>query len=400
MASNAKKTFSILLFLFSLLLILPSSVQATNISFESEPIMAVGILTNVQSVRISAGFNYEIAETSKKYSANRHIMAVNRNGVLEVDGIPARGGVATIKPQQGVNTSSRYINVNGRNYRGEIQIRANGPNGELTVINTLPLEEYLYGVVPNEVPTAWPMEALKAQAVAARSYAVNNRGKHINQGFNVCATVDCQVYGGQSTETARGNQAVNETRGMVVVHNGRIISTYYHSSSGGHTENSENVWAFSKPYLRGVVSFDQDSPHYRWEQQFTIAEFSERLRNAGKNIGTLRSIELSALSAPPVNARDRGISGRVITARFIGTNGRAVLRGTELRTILGLRSTLFDMKIVSDNVIITGSGWGHGVGMSQWGMKAMAEKAPASNKEFFKEILQHYYRNVSVIQVY
>jgi stage II sporulation protein D len=396
---DTKKLIGIVLAFFVFLFFSPDNVQAKNIHFKSEPTMSVGILTNVQSVKISAGFNYEVAEISKNYAARKEILIFNKDGVLEVDGITAKSGIVTIVPQKGVSTSSKYITVNSHTYRGEIKIRLNGRTS-LTVINTLPLEEYIYGVISKEVPTSWPMEAVKAQAVAARSYSIMKRGKHHNDGFDVCATVDCQVYGGHSNETQRGNQAVDETRGMVLTYNGNIVPTYYHSSSGGYTENSENVWGFSQPYLRAVVDFDEGSPHRKWEKEFTIAEFSERLKNAGKNIGTLQTIELSALTKPPVNSRDRGVSGRVNTARFAGTNGSAVIKGTELRTILELRSTLFEMKLVSGKVIITGSGWGHGVGMSQWGMKGMAEKAPSSNKEYYKEILQHYYRNTSVIKAY
>ncbi|MDR1701416.1 MAG: SpoIID/LytB domain-containing protein, partial [Sporomusaceae bacterium] len=185
-------------------------------------------------------------------------------------------------------------------------------------------------------------------------------------------------------------------------HNGELITAYYHSSGGGYTENSENVWVTSVPYLRGVVDFDQDSPRYKWEKRFSVAEFSEKLKNTGTDIGVLKSIELSKLTKQPVKAADRGVSGRVKTAKLTGTKGSGSFEGSKLRSVLGLDSTLFEMKLVlvkdEQYVVITGFGLGHGVGMSQWGAKAMAEKA--KTKDYYQEILRHYYKDTKIEKVY
>ncbi len=315
----------------------------------------------------------------------------------------------------------------------------------MTVVNTLPIEEYLYGIIAKEISPNWSLEAVKAQAVAARTYALYNRNKHKDDGYDVCATTDCQVYGGRESEVPRTIKAVDSTVGQVILYQGKLIPAYFHSSSGGFTENSENVWGTYLPYLRGVVDYDQKSPQYNWEKQLTPSEIEEALSKAGYNIGTLKAIGISPLTTQSINIIDRGVSGRVKIIRFIGTNGSIQLSGEKLRKILSLKSTLFDVHIIlpvqksiefeitdkvgnqgskkieinlpptsekgfvtdrkdihrisgrpNEIVSISGYGWGHGIGLSQWGAKAMAEKGPQDDPTYFKEILKHYYQGVEI----
>lgn len=277
--------------------------------------------------------------------------------------------------------------------------------------------------------------------MAARTYALTNNKKHRADGFDVCDTTDCQVYGGFESETPKATEAVDATRGVVITYKGELINAYFHSSSGGYTENSENVWASSKPYLRGVVDFDQNSPYYKWIKKLPLAELNQVIKSAGYNIGAVQAIELSPLTNRPIISSDRGVSGRVISMHIKGTNGTIELPGAKLRNMLHLKSTLFDIAIVKsyseltlpayaskeikisefngmlpfsekkntspaasiepiDIVIITGYGWGHGLGLSQWGAKAMAEKGPLGNTEYFKDILKHYYHGVEIKNAY
>lgn len=151
-------------------------------------------------------------------------------------------------------TSKGFISTKKRWYRGEFIVINN--NGSLTIVNNIPLEEYILGVVPSEMPSKWNIEALKAQAIAARSYAIANRGKRASRGYDLKDTPEDQAYGGASSETAATNRAVAETKGIVVTYNKKIIPAYYSASAGGHTINSGEIWNKDLPFLRSVPSFD------------------------------------------------------------------------------------------------------------------------------------------------
>ena len=156
----------------------------------------------------------------------------------------------TLKPLSG------FVSVKGKWYRGTLVVNAS--KGKLTVINDVDLENYLKGVVPSEMPSRWNIEAHKAQAIAARSYAVANLGKRASLGYDLKDTPEDQAYGGASAESSRTTKAVKETNGIVITYNKKIIPAYYHASSGGHTVNSGQVWNTDLPYLRSVPSFDSN----------------------------------------------------------------------------------------------------------------------------------------------
>ena len=222
-----------------------------------------------------------------------------------------------------------YISFQGRSYRGEIEAVPTA-GGRLSVVNVVNLEEYLLAVVPAEMEPNWPAEALKAQAVAARTYTLANLGKRSADGFDLRNTTDDQVYRGIQDERPSTTAAVLETKGQVVTYEGRLIATYYHSSSGGHTENNENVWTGGTPlgYLRGVRDFD-DVPgkkYTSWSYDFTIDDFSQALRQAGFPVGTVTAV---VPGAP-------GASGRPTTWTVVGTEGTRTLTMQQMRTALGL----------------------------------------------------------------
>lgn len=147
-----------------------------------------------------------------------------------------------------------FVSVKRRWYRGELIIENKG--GTLVVVNNVPLEEYILGVVPSEMPSKWNYEALKAQAIAARSYAIANRGKRASRGYDLKDTPEDQAYGGATSETANTNSAVMETKGIVITYNRKVIPAYYSASAGGHTQNSGSVWNQDLPYLKSVPSYD------------------------------------------------------------------------------------------------------------------------------------------------
>ncbi|MDT8901010.1 SpoIID/LytB domain-containing protein [Anaeroselena agilis] len=414
----------------------------------SPPTVRVGLWANQTSIILSAADGFSLADTDSKellgsYRAKEKVMITFGASGIAVNGRPvAARALTAFLPAKSV----AGIEVNRREYRGTVSIRRTAGKNGLTVVNTLSLEEYVYGIIAREISPAWPAEAVKAQAVAARTYALNSLGKHKDDGYDVCATTHCQVYGGKTAEDARATKAVDDTRGLVVTYKGEPVPAYFHGSGGGFTENSENVWGGFHPALRGVADYDQGSPHYRWEKQMSLKEVETALESAGIMVGSLQAIELSPLTKPPVSSRDRGVSGRVKDIRLVGSSGSTVVSGTKLRTVLGLNSTLFDIKVTlpakkavefeitdsygdrdtktvpisvkplpdkSDNpdirrvsgranetIVFTGFGWGHGIGLSQWGARAMAEKAPAGDTAYFRTILKHYYTGVEISKLY
>jgi stage II sporulation protein D len=195
------------------------------------------------------------------------------------------------------------------------------------VINVVALDSYAKGVIPNEMPSSWPQPALRAQAVAARSYAVATSG---GGAFDVYDDTRSQVYGGKGSETKRTNRAVRRTRREVVRHRSRVATTYFFSTSGGQTESVEFGFpgADPAPYLRSVRDpYDGTSPYHRWRVRYSQREMESRLSDLFA--GRLRKI----------NVLKRGDSPRIVRARVVGTRGSAKISGLGLQSRLGLRST-------------------------------------------------------------
>ena len=221
-------------------------------------------------------------------------------------------------------------------YRGSLEIRVAAGFG-LNAINTLGIENYLAGVVPAESPPIWPAEALKAQAVAARSYAsaTGVEGK----GYDQYPDTRSQVYRGFSAETATTNNAVASTAGEVVTYNGETVVTYFFSTSGGHTENVENVFSASdpKPWLKGVEDpYDDASPYHRWGP-FTWSRRTLEAKLGNLVRGRFRDLDVVR----------RGVSPRVVRAQVVGTRGSRGATGPQLRTRLDLRDSWFYVRRVS-----------------------------------------------------
>jgi stage II sporulation protein D len=222
----------------------------------------------------------------------------------------------------------RAINglTNGR-YRGALEVRP-GLFGGLTAVNALPLDDYVKGVVVGEVPTSWPLAALEAQSVVARSYSlVTDAGGTI---FDQYPDTRSQMYYGMSRETLGTNQAVNSTAGQVVMYGNEVASTYYFSTSGGRTENIENSWPGTRavPYLRSVDDpYDGTSPYHRWRRVYTSKGLDKKFGGWVK--GTLRSVDVT----------QRGVSPRIVAAEIVGSRGSTAVTGPQIRARLGLPDT-------------------------------------------------------------
>ena len=257
-------------------------------------------------------------------------------------------------------------------------MRVQGRN--LMAINKVDLEDYLYSVVGAEAVASWPIEALKAQAVAARSYALYKRKTSHTHLYDVDSTINTQVYKGLDTEYVTTHEAVNSTEGQILTYNSNVILAAFHSSSGGHTENVEDVWKSNLPYLRGVIDYDHGSPVFEWNKDFSPTQFSSLL-SSEISVGTITSLVPERVTP----------QGRVISMKVIGNLGSINITGKQIRKILDLRSTLFRIQADEDQVKIVGRGYGHGLGLSQWGAYHLASQGVGYN-----QILGHYYQNTKL----
>ena len=265
---------------------------------------------------------------------------LNPSSIYKVS--PSRGGLTLSKgrkvvarfdepftayrPDEPIRLMGPAINgVNDGLYRGKMEIRA-GAEGGVTAINVIKVDPYIQGVVPDEMPPSWHMEALKAQAVAARTYAL---ATSLSGGvFDLYPDTRSQVYGGVGAETGRTNQAVEATANEVVDYDGGIVTTYFFSTSGGHTENVENsfIGADPQPWLKGVKDpYDDISPRHRWRQNFSTARLGAALGARGK----LRKVRVIK----------RGVSPRIVRARVYGSGGTRTISGPTIRARLGLYDT-------------------------------------------------------------
>ncbi|MCH1913619.1 SpoIID/LytB domain-containing protein [Leptospira noguchii] len=280
------------------------------------------------------------------------------------------------------NTS---IEFKSHKVRGSIYIIPQN-QGPALVINVLPLEEYLLAVVPSEVPYSWPMEALKAQAICARTYAVREILNKKNALYDVEATTNSQVYGGIEKEHPFTTKAVQDTTGVMAVFEENPIQAFFHSNSGGKTETPENIWGGKKiPYLSTVSSdFDRAGENFYWKEIVSQDLINSKFSNL--KLGEIQSIQVLS----------RTSSGRVDLMELNGTEGTSRIRGKEFRQTLGapVRSLRFGIQKESNGFLIKGMGSGHGVGLSQWGSFGMAKE----NYNYI-EILKYYYPGTDLARI-
>ena len=341
-------------------------------------------------------------------------------------------------PNVPIGSGFHWEGTEARAYRGRLEVFIDRFS-KLTIVNILPLEEYVRGVVPSEMAHAFPAEALKAQAVAARNEIFAKVGtRHLEDGFDLCADVHCQVYSGINREQATTTQAVTATAGLVMKANGVIIEANYAGVCGGHTENNENVWSGQpQPYLRGIfdgngkpdllgnslqdentllrwvttkpnvycntlqgeipAALEYTKKYFRWELNYTRQELQNFIRKrTGEDFGELKDLV-------PLQ---RGPSGRLIRLRVVGDK-----KTFEITRELAIRQALAEKTLWSACITfeksgrdrngafakfkILGAGWGHGVGMCQTGAAAMALRG-----QNFLQILQHYYAGVKLDKKY
>jgi stage II sporulation protein D len=279
---------------------------------------------------------------------------------------------------------SERIRLGNNLYKGDILIRA-AAGDRLDIIEYLPLEDYLYGVLPVEMSPDWPLEALKAQAVASRTYAL----KYINpaRDYDVTDGVEMQVYNGTAKINARIIDAVNSTRGEVLKYKGKLVTAFFHACCGGHTASAKSAWGEDviKPLFGVPDPFCSESSHAHWEFYAPAGDLLKFIQARGSTALKIKGVR--------VYKKDR--SGRAVSFRFTTDKGVKDAPVTELRKYLGnyeFRSTFITrVSPVKGGYEFGGRGWGHGVGMCQEGAKYMALKGRP-----YKKILRHYYPGVAI----
>jgi stage II sporulation protein D len=433
------------------------SFDQRGVHAAQEPLMRV-LLSQAPVVRLRADADqpFLVRGLGRGDQRMRSMEVSLRAGRLKIRGQMSDGSSRSLSARSAIELQSddpRGIWLGSRRYRGRLQLLMRA--GQVQVVNHLGIETYLASVVGSEMPHKWPLPALQAQAVAARTYALRQRGKAGD--FDVKATVSSQVYRGVESETPSTIEAVESTRSLVLVHAGRLINAVFHSSSGGATEPSGEVWRNQLPYLVSVADHDQHSPVHRWNKRFD----NDQLRDLFRETGGVKRLQVLKTSS----------TGRVRTARVQGPHGSLVLTGRELRKRLGLKSTMVQFELIngsagSSTASLTaptqtasqsvsqaappliglwqdsasgpdatsssssrlaallppppppplpqlnassfnrprldvregelvlearGQGFGHGVGMSQWGAHGLALQGAD-----FRQILLHYYRGAEI----
>jgi stage II sporulation protein D len=305
------------------------------------------------------------------------IRVVERRTGVELRGL-GRDGVR-VEGFRAASASGGAVRVGNLDYPGAIEIRRSGEG--LLVINALPLEDYVVGSVKAEAGEAMPLEMLKAQAVVARTYAAYHRRLNAGKPYEIVAATAHQQYAGRVGADSPIWTAVRETRGQVLHWDGDLFPAFYHTDSGGHTEDPRVVFAASNmPALRPVrVEFPSDSPHHLWSLDVPLADLSAALQRAGVGVGRVTALEVL----------ERSVSLRVTRIAVEGTARRVILLGNDFRRAVGydtLKSTLFAVAVDDTTARFAGRGYGHGVGMDQAGAKTMAQLGYSA-----RQILEYYY---------
>jgi stage II sporulation protein D len=248
---------------------------------------------------------------------------------------------------------------------GSLKVLARG--GGLSLVNDVDLEEYIKGVVPAEMSPGWHPEALKAQAVVARTYALYQRMLNKTREYDLVATVQDQVYQGRQGVDQRVQEAVESTRGIAVAYQNAPIYAAFSSTAAGPTEDAMNVWSKDLPYLKGVdCPFDVNAPRYQWRAVLKVQDLENTFRRQGVDVGAIASLTPFAYSR----------AGRVTKLRILHSRGELILRGEDFRRLIGysvIPSTQFDVESMGFEIALSGRGSGHAVGLCQWGAKEMAE---------------------------
>jgi stage II sporulation protein D len=378
------------------LLLVSGMIGYSPVIWADEPAIRVGLVQGAQVLSIQSADPFSLLLPSgKKFHASGNV-TIRRQGagfllnerVVTESSLRVEGSTGTY--QVGVETKNDKAALRNSRpewvVRGPLKLRVD-PTG-LTLIIWVDLESYVAGVVSGEVGAKWPLEALKAQAVAARTYVLYKKTENFAQPFDVVAGVQDQVYHGHSVQAESVLQAVAATRGQVVTYDSRPIFAAYSSTAAGPTEDALYVWALDLPYLKGVdCPFDEQAPRYHWRTSFTFDFLEQQLLKEGYDVGNIATFTPYTFTP----------SGRIDRVRLLHSRGEIILRGQDLRRVVGyskIFSTQFSIESLGKEVVVVGHGAGHAVGMCQWGMREMAELGYD-----YQSIIGHYYPHTKLLPI-
>jgi stage II sporulation protein D len=347
--------------------------------------LRVGLGEGLAAVELRAAQPVSVLDAATR----RPLLALAGDPAVRVT--PAEGGGLEVGgrrlPVEAVRLETRGggLRTGGREYGGVLEVWRTGSG--LALVNEVGLEEYVAGAVRAEMPERWPPEALRAMAVVARTYALYQRERNAGRPWHLLASHLDQQFAGRVPPGAPSSSAARATAGQVLTWDGRPLPAFYHADSGGVTEPAGAVFAGGEvPPLGGVRDdFSAGSPHATWAVTLPLAAVRERLRRGGIDVGDLERLVVL----------ERTASLRVARIAVEGSRGRETVKGTEFRRLVGydvLKSTLFVPLVADGAVRFEGRGWGHGVGLSQFGARGMAERGHP-----YAQILAHYYPGASLV---
>jgi stage II sporulation protein D len=378
-----KKLISFLLLPLMILLVGDDVVTA------KAKLIRVAVLRDQDHFTVSVDGRYDILDfvTGKSLQAGprlRPVLVCLENGKTKIGSRVYDQARIIIAPRRETSVS-----VNDGHFRGNIIVINTGGTG-FVVVNSIELEQYIRGVLYHEISDKWPMEAVKAQAVATRTFALYAMEKFAARDYDVTNDIYSQVYGGKGAERFRTNVAVRRTHGEVLTYKGKIFPAFFHANSGGMTEDASELWDVDLPPLKGGVksTFSVNSPHYNWRRNFRLKDIQDSLNGRGYKLGLIGDIKVI----------ERNKSGRVRKLKLTMRDGKTeVIEGKLFRDAVGpnlLRSNMYDVEMKGWYVDFVGHGWGHGVGMCQWGAYNMAML-----RNDYKQILQFYYPSSDLTRV-
>ncbi|SPY48772.1 H-34 [Peptoniphilus harei] len=374
---NNKMKKILLLAIF--LVLLPLNIFAKE-DYDKIDIKVGKSLSAGESLKVKSKSNLKVVTSDEQVINNTNNKEIN----IKFDGknINLNGKNFNLNnfPQNGAflisSDSPIYVDKIKRNYGGAISFRVN--NKKLDIVNRVDMDEYLKGVLPKEMSPSFPMESLKAQALCSRSFAINNYNKFIKNGYNLDDTTRSQVYYGKDVEEKTTNKAVEETVGQVIKYDGKVAETIFCASSGGYTVASSEAWGGnSVPYLISK------------EDPYSVHPWKYELKNSD-----LKKLNLSDVFSVSL---DYNNSNRVNNLTFSTSKGDVKIKATDFRNKIGntiIKSTLFDVNVIGNKVFVSGKGYGHGVGMSQYGAVEMAKKG--SN---YKDIIEFYFPGTNIEKI-
>lgn len=353
-------------------------LPAVSLYAQDSKIIRVAIIQNANSLSLDIKGSYEVIDVHSgeilyRGRGLKTTVTFYKGGIL-------LGKVKSNTDKVLVKTGPEdVILINGKVFRGRIQF-IKKDNQRMLVVNNIELQDYIKGVLYHEASHYWPLEALKAQAVVCRTYALYQKQQNLNKDFDVTGDIYSQVYGGKTSERFRTNKAVEETSGIVLMYKGKIFPAYFHATCAGHTEDASQLWNIDLAVLKGVAcDFCRESPHFSWHEVLPLDGIEKKLKDSGYKLDSLLGIVI-------VN---RNNSGRIISLKLISKKNDKIISAKDFRNIIGpntIRSTNFNITIIDRDAVFEGVGWGHGVGLCQWGAYFMAKDGAR-----FEEILKYYY---------